>query len=123
MVQSFHITPQAFVPPSDRHALKVSFTTSADGRDPIFPATYLQVSYKFGNAQEIFGEIFTTRDIVGDPSGNGVYHVGVPFKDVPIAMVKKEEDLDVEVSLHAWKDQKYLNSWVVGEIKDWGFLQ
>lgn len=59
---------------------------------------------------------------MSDESGNGVYHIGVPFKDVPIAMVRDQEDVDVEVSLHAWKDQKYLQSWVVGGIKDWGFV-
>ncbi|OAQ68418.1 hypothetical protein VFPPC_04653 [Pochonia chlamydosporia 170] len=123
MAPSFEITPQAFRSPTDHDELRVSFTTSTTGRDPLFPATYLQVSYRFGSGQEIFGEIFTPRDIMRDVSGNGVYHIAVPFKDVPIAMVNREEDLDAEVSLHAWKDLKYLNSWVVGEIKDWGMMR
>ncbi|KAK2594564.1 hypothetical protein QQS21_007736 [Conoideocrella luteorostrata] len=124
MAPTLAITPTSFTPPSDRHdSLRISFTTSADGSNPIFPATYLQLSYRFGDSQEIFGEIFTPRDIVGDASGNGTYHVGVPFKDVPIAKVNSEADLDAEVKLHAWKDEKYLDSWVVGEIKEWGVLK
>jgi hypothetical protein len=123
MAPSFNLTPRDFSPPSDGRHLRVSFTTSArEGRDPIFPATYLQVSYKFGNGQEIFGDIFTARDVVSDAPGSGVYHIDVPSKGVPVARVKREEDLDAEVSLHAWKDQRYLDSWVVGEIKERGLM-
>ncbi|KAK8917264.1 hypothetical protein VCV18_009722 [Metarhizium anisopliae] len=123
MAPSFGITPRGFLDPSRRHDLRVGFTMSANtGRDPIFPATCLQVSYKFGRSREIFGQVFTARDVVSDESDGGVYYIGVPSKNVPVARAASEEHLDVEVSLHAWKDQKYLNSWIIGEIQRWGTL-
>ncbi|QLI71881.1 uncharacterized protein G6M90_00g091340 [Metarhizium brunneum] len=94
MAPSFGITPRGFVPPPRRHDLRVGFTTS----------------------------VFTARDVVSDGSDGGVYHIGVPSKNVPVARAASEEHLDVEVSLHAWKDQKYLNSWIIGDIQRWGTL-
>ncbi|KAF5138126.1 hypothetical protein E5D57_001906 [Metarhizium anisopliae] len=70
----------------------------------------------------IFGQVFTARDVVSDESDGGVYYIGVPSKNVPVARAASEEHLDVEVSLHAWKDQKCLNSWIIGEIQRWGTL-
>lgn len=60
--------------------------------------------------------------MVSDESDGGVYYIGVPSQNVPVARAASEEHLDVEVSLHAWKDQKYSNSWIIGEIQRWGTL-
>ena len=142
MAPNLSITLESFITPSADRALRVGFSTSSTSSNPIFPATYLQLSYRWGYDNEMFSpEIITPRDLVPDTSGNGVQYISVPFKDIPIPAVSRERVAmmkagmscnaddsdaakeriihDAEVVLHAWKDLRYLNSWKVGHISNW----
>lgn len=98
--------------------LSVSFRRGVESRDPIFPASGLQLSFERPECdQEIFVERFAACDV--HSSESGLCTVSLPKHDMPKYSVPKGREAtvgDVVVKLHAWKGDRHLGAWEVGRL-------
>ncbi|KYK60658.1 hypothetical protein DCS_01796 [Drechmeria coniospora] len=126
MAPSFRLEPRSFTPPSDHEPLRVSFSTSCQkGRgegNRLYPATHLQLSYRFEDGAEMFGKVLTARDVYDETGGGDRYSIAVPRRDVPLVRRTKEgSSATAAVTLHAWKGETYLGNCLVGEAAGLSF--
>lgn len=131
-VQSFN--PPVLPPPSDSLSpaaiaaispLTFTIALPSRGADPLYPATYLQLSYTFEDTSEIFvPNIITARDLTrpGPDAEPGVYVCTVPTNEVPRMRVKQQTTGDADVTVHAWQGEKFLGKWMVGKVEGLGLV-
>lgn len=115
----YSIYPESLMAPNKFSPfLSVSFRRGVESRDPIFPASGLQLSFERPDCdQEIFVERITARDV--HSSESGLCTVSLPKHEMPKYSVPKgREDTvgDVVVKLHAWKGERHLGAWEVGRL-------
>lgn len=91
----------------------------AKPKDPIYPATRLQLSYKHQGTGEIFIPESITRERLVWVEDQ-LFELEVPPKDIPRAKVNHEQSTTAEVLLYAWKGEKLLGKWSVCEIEGLG---
>jgi hypothetical protein len=93
-----------------------SATTAVEAGNPIAPATYLQLSFDFGDDMVVFPDnaIFTPRDVVTAREGqNGDKMIRLERKEIP---KQTKGNAVPEVKVYAWKGEKMLEGWVVGRL-------
>ncbi|KKY35775.1 hypothetical protein UCDDA912_g04260 [Diaporthe ampelina] len=115
----YSIYPESLMAPNKFSPyLSVSFRRGVESRDPIFPASGLQLSFERPDCdQEIFVERIPARDV--QSSESGLCTVSLPKDDMPkYAVPKGREDTvgDVVVKLHAWKGERHLGAWEMGRL-------
>lgn len=98
-----------------------SAASSVAAGNPIAPATYLQLSFDFGDGCVVFpdGAMFTMRDIVSAPTGlPGEKLIRLERTEMPKRKggQTNEEMMTAEVRIYAWKGEKMLGEWVVGRL-------
>lgn len=88
-------------------------------KDPLHPATHLQLSYKYRGTGEIFiPESITRERLVWIE--DQLFELEVPPKDIPRAKVNHEQTTTAEVLVYAWKGEKLLGKWSVCQIEGLG---
>lgn len=92
--------------------------------DPLYPATHLQLSYKFEGSGDVFvPDVITSQDLVRSGSEDGtekLYSVQLAPKQIPRPKVNKGATSDAEVFVYAWRREKLLGRWTVGCIQGLG---
>ncbi|KAH8667034.1 hypothetical protein BX600DRAFT_463055 [Xylariales sp. PMI_506] len=98
---------------------------SARDKDPLYPATHLQLSYHHEGTGEVFpSDNITAQDLVksdADDDDEHLYIVQIPPKEIPRAKVNEGTSSNAEVNVYAWRREKLLGKWKVGEIEKLGF--
>ncbi|UNI24098.1 hypothetical protein JDV02_009874 [Purpureocillium takamizusanense] len=176
----FHLEPKSFTPPTKTRPMRIIFV-SGSGRksNPIFPATFLRLSYRFADVKlcneddddeddsgvEVFSpDVIVPREMMlveryddddsnnsnnddddindnnnqdggsdddndsssrdsrrgGGPSPLALYAIEVPRDHIPHVPSCKPEDAHADVTLYAWRQDRYLGQWAVGRIKGLG---
>lgn len=98
---------------------------SARDKDPLYPATHLQLTYHHEGTAEVFpSKAITSEDLVkSDSEGEEhLYIVQVPPEGIPRTKVNEGTTPDADVSVYAWRREKLLGKWSVGRIEDLGFV-
>ncbi|KAH8657904.1 hypothetical protein BX600DRAFT_499944 [Xylariales sp. PMI_506] len=97
----------------------------ARDKNPLYPATHLQLSYFHDGTGEIFpSKAITSQDLVKS-EGEGeehLYIVQVPPQEVPRTKVNEGRTSAADVNVYAWRGEKMLGKWNVGRIEDLGFV-
>lgn len=117
MPRRYNLNPQFFSPPSEQDPfMQITFRLPFESRDPIYPASGLQLSFERPeHEQEIFLERITSRDIT--MSDSGLCSLKLPQSEVPKYASKPGMKEDgVVVKLHAWKGETHLGMWEVGTL-------
>ena len=115
---SYHVEPVSISPPTaSKRFLDVAFRLpSSGGRDPIFPATGLQVSVcDNDNDMEVFLERATSRDVVVYGADATLRSLRIPESEVPRMYHSSAASLTVK--LHAWRGEKWLGTWELGTLE------
>ncbi|RDW82339.1 hypothetical protein BP6252_03451 [Coleophoma cylindrospora] len=98
---------------------------SARANDPLYPATHLQLTYTFEGTGEIFiPNVITSKDLI-ESSAEGetnLYNVQVPEGEIPRPKVNHGTTSTAEVSVYAWRREKLLGKWNVGQVKGLGIV-
>lgn len=100
--------------------------------DPLYPASHLQLTYKFESTGEVFiPNVITSRDLVktsgseaeaeGQTEEN-LYVVQAPAREVPRPKVNEGAPSAAEVSAYAWRGEKLLGKWSVGRVEGLGIV-
>ncbi len=123
--------PSAFRSP---HITSVAAATSplfftlslpyAREENPLYPATYLQLSYNHEGTGEIFPPTtITAQQLVksGTDGDEHLYIVEVPPNEIPRTKVNEGTTSDADVSVYAWRREKLLGKWAIGRIENLGF--
>ena len=126
------IPPSAFksphlpspVPVTSPLAFSVSLPSARD-KNPLFPATHLQMTYSFEGTGEIFmTTLITSKDLVkldtGADAESTLFQVRIDPKDIPRPKVNHETTTDAHVRVYAWKREKLLGKWDVGDVEGLG---
>lgn len=120
MASKYTIHPESLITPSQLSPyLTVSFRRGVESRDPIYPASGLQLSFEHPDDRR---EVFTGRLAAGDvrSADCGLCTVNLPEGDVPKYAVRRGLEgsvlRDVVVRLHAWKGDRHLGVWEVGTL-------
>jgi hypothetical protein len=111
---NYALTPQTFLPPTSTRPLTVAFTLpSTNAQGTLFPATGLQVSIA-----DVFLDRVTERDVeVTDGSVEGISRCTLRVPHLPRFRGGSVSTTgQYEVKLHAWKGEKLLGSWKVGDL-------
>lgn len=97
---------------------------SARDTDPLYPATHLQLSYKFEGTGDVFiPDVITSRDLVRSDSEDGTekfYSVQSSANQIPRPKVNEGATSDAEVFVYAWRREKLLGKWSVGCVQGLG---
>ncbi|KAL1880071.1 hypothetical protein Daus18300_001434 [Diaporthe australafricana] len=129
----------SLIPSAAAATSPLCFTVSlpcARDTDPLYPATHVQLTYKFEGTGEIFiPNVITSRDLekassieveaeaeVGGQAGENVYVVQAPQQEVPRPKVNEGAPSAAEVSAYAWRGEKLLGKWSVGRIEGLGIV-
>jgi hypothetical protein len=94
----------------------VSAEAAVTAGNPIAPATYLQLSFDFGDDMVVFPDVatFTPRDVVTARNGqSGDRMIRLERKEIP---KQAKGNAVPEVKIYAWKGEKMLGGWVVGRL-------
>ncbi|ROV96697.1 hypothetical protein VSDG_05524 [Cytospora chrysosperma] len=122
MASKYTLHPESLITPSQLSPyLTVSFRRGVESRDPIYPASGLQLSFEHPDDHR---EVFTGRLAAGDvrAADCGLCTVNLPAGDVPkYGTVRRGLEgsgvlRDVVVRLHAWKGDRHLGVWEVGTL-------
>lgn len=90
-------------------------------KDPLYPATHLQLSYNFHDTGEVFiPRSITSEQFVAVGDAGRLFEVQVPVEDVPRAKVNHGATTDAQVAIYAWKGEKMLGKWDVCKIEGFG---
>lgn len=90
-------------------------------KNPLYPATHLQLSYNFGNTGQVFvPHYITSEHLVAVNTTNNFFEIKVPVEDIPRPKVNHGATSTGEVAVYAWKDEKMLGKWEVCQIKGLG---
>ncbi|KAJ4386812.1 hypothetical protein N0V93_009710 [Gnomoniopsis smithogilvyi] len=116
MPRPYTLRPESFVPPNPFSPyIHISFRLPYESRDPIYPASGLQLSFaRPSDDQEIFLERITARDV--QYADTGLCTVLLEKDSVPRYNVKELTEEEVLVKLHAWKGERHLGAWEVGRL-------
>lgn len=104
------------------------FTLSLPGageKNPLYPATHLQLTYAYAGTGEIFvPNLIMPGDLTKSPSSDDeqsmLYNVQISPQDIARVKVNEDESPDAEVRLYAWRNEKLLGKWTLGMIKGLG---
>ncbi|KAH8664658.1 hypothetical protein BX600DRAFT_302369 [Xylariales sp. PMI_506] len=107
----------------------LSFTVavqSSRAKDPLYPATHLQLAYGFPGVGEIFDpSLITSKELMAKSTTNDddddeskLYTVRVRPADIPRTRLNVEEAArhPADVHLYAWRGEKYLGKWDLGSM-------
>ncbi|ROV93836.1 hypothetical protein VMCG_08800 [Cytospora schulzeri] len=119
MTPKYTIQPESLITPNQLSPyLTVSFRRGVESRDPIYPASGLQLSFEQpDDHREVFTGRLTARDVRSTDCG--LCTVNLPKGEVPKYAVRRglEDSVgDVVVKLHAWKGERHLGVWEVGTL-------
>lgn len=98
---------------------------SARDTDPLYPATHLQLSYNFEGTGNVFiPDVITSRDLAESASGaeTSLYEVQTPADKVPRAKVNEGAPSTAEICVYAWRGEKLLGKWTVGQVEGLGIV-
>lgn len=109
------------IDPSTSTALSVTVSLP-NGRDTnaLYPATHLQISYSYSpmSCQIFSPKVITSNDLIRCDSDPSLYSIEIPDSEVPRIKYPAAGDSHVaEVHVHAWKGEKNLGSWRLGQIE------
>ncbi|KAG9247118.1 hypothetical protein BJ878DRAFT_477658 [Calycina marina] len=121
--------------------------SAARPTDPLYPATHLQITYRFEGTGEIFvpnlitsknlvevsGEtssrdaVESSNEAVEEREGEGedakkLYRVEIPPADILRAKVNEGTTNDADVSVYAWRREKLLGKYAIGRIEGLGIV-
>ena len=119
-IRSPHI-PNVLSPTSSLYF--VVFLPSARNKDPLYPATHLQMAYQYEGTGEVFSSnLIMARNVVssGTEEEPTLYTIEVPPESIPRVKVNHGESPLAEVRVRAWRDEKLLGMWPVGIIENLG---
>ena len=122
------------------HPIKVTFTTTSRGKNPIYPATYVQLSWTYAGEEMFVDNVYTARDIDEENEGENsssdiensdesggrsqrLYSLTIPQENIARKMCKPEEGRDAQVKLYAWRGEKLLGQWELGTVEGAGILR
>ncbi|KAJ6443912.1 hypothetical protein O9K51_02304 [Purpureocillium lavendulum] len=138
--------PRSLTAPTATRPMRIRFATGGGRKgNPIFPATMLRLSYGFYDQADQEFDIFcddviTPRDVMpveddrrrrsssSNSAGDGedknnndgtvlpVYSIEVPSGNIPRVPRCKPRNTNTKVVVYAWRQEKLLDSWVVGEF-------
>lgn len=91
----------------------------AKPKDPLHPATHLQLSYKYQGTGETFVPESITRERLAWIEDQ-LFELEIPSKDIIRAKVNHEQTTTAEVLVYAWKGEKLLGKWSVCHIEGLG---
>lgn len=97
--------------------------SSARDTNPLYPASHLQLSYFYESSGEIFiPNVITSKDLVnvGTEAEPNLYEIQAPAEEIPRAKVNDGTTSTAEVRVYAWKGEKLLGKWVVGQVESLG---
>ena len=124
------IDPSTIRAPSIPNALSPTtplyFTVSlpcAREKDPLYPATHLQMAYFYEEKAEVIStNLITNKNLVDSSTEEKphFYTVEVPPESILRAKVNHEESPAAEVRVRAWRYEKLHGMWVVGRIENLG---
>lgn len=147
MAPQFSLTVKSFAPPTlpevpadlDPSAIRsphipnvlsptspLYFTVSlpfAREKDPLYPATHLQMAYYYeGTGEPISTNLITSKNLVNShaDAGSDIYTFEVPPDSILRAKVNHGESPQAEVRVRAWRNEKLLGMWTVGRIAKLG---
>lgn len=98
---------------------------SARTNDPLYPATHLQLAYNFEGTGEVFlPKVITSKDLIGssDEAETNLYSVQVSSEDIPRAKVNHGTTNTADVIVYAWRREKLLGKWNVGQVEGLGIV-
>jgi hypothetical protein len=96
---------------------------NARPKNPLLPASHLQVVFSYHGTGDIFLPRFITPgDLVHVPGEGDLYEAQVAGDDVPRVKVNIGETSDATVSVYAWKGEKLLGRFEIGKIEGLGLI-
>ncbi|KAJ6782145.1 hypothetical protein PWT90_07437 [Aphanocladium album] len=93
-------------------------------KNPLYPATHLQLTYFYPSSGEIYvPNLITPRDVVkadDDEEQSTLYNVEIAPPDIVRVKVNEGETPDAEVRVNAWRNEKLLGKFTLGIIEGLG---
>lgn len=101
-------------------------TSPAHPKNPLYPATHLQLSYGFAGTGEVFvPSMIRPRDLLKLEDGStteNIYQINVSSSLIPRAKVNRGTTSTAEVMIHVWKGEKLLGTWFAGRVANLGIV-
>lgn len=98
---------------------------SARKTNPLFPAGHLQLVYHWEDTGDVFvPRVLTSKDLddVSTEAEPNLYSVQIPPSEIARAKVNHGTTSTADVQVHAWKREKLLGKWHLGQIEGLGFV-
>lgn len=121
---SAEIKSWALIPAALRPLSPLRFTIVLPGarsNNPLWPATHLQMQYRYGSNTGVFVPNIIGPDRLVQLEEANSFEVEIDPKDIPRCKVDDGNTSTVSVIVYAWKGEKLLGQWPVGEVERLGF--
>lgn len=90
-------------------------------KDPLYPATHLQLSYNFHDTGEVFiPRSITSERLIPVEGADQRFEIQIPVEEISRAKVNHGATTDAQVAIYAWKGEKMLGKWIVCKIEGLG---
>lgn len=96
---------------------------AARDSNPLYPATHLQLSFKFDGTGEVFIPDFVTPGDLARADRealSNLYEVELSANNVPRPKVNEGASSAAEIFVYAWRGERLLGKWTVGRVEGLG---
>lgn len=117
------LIPSATGTPTSSLDISISLPFARSNKDPLYPATHLQLSFKYEGTGEIFlPAVIMSQDLHCSATVSYLYDIEVLPRSIPRAKVNHGATSTAEVVIYAWKGEKLLGNWTAGCIAELGIV-
>lgn len=96
-------------------------------KNPLYPASHLQLAYHYeGTGETLVPNFITSENLVKSTEANeeepNLFEVEVAPEDILRFKVNEGQTTTASLKVRAWRREKLLGEWTVGQIERLGFV-